>query len=178
MKPASSKLAFFLFAFLLSSRALMAAEEPGGVPAEIVPLMAPLVVWAPAEWTVEYKGGKGVDFFIVKRLDEDASLLMFSRFPVRITKEQIPQWIDNMAKGFLKKARENPKIKLESETYVTGKIDGGEFLGEFALFTTQSGTCVVMFMIANDEGVWTGQFTGKKERWGEALEVLKKLKKN
>lgn len=183
MKPASPKFTFFLFAFLLCCRALIAADvpagqEPGGVPAEIVPAKAPLVVQAPAEWTVEYKGDKGFDTFILRRPGPEFAALMFSRMPVQGTRDQIPGWLDGVAQIFLKKAKENPKIKLESETYVTGKIDGEEFSGESALFTVQDGMCQVMFMISSGEGVWTGQFVGKTERWDEALGVLKTLKKN
>jgi hypothetical protein len=32
-------------------------------------------------------------------------------------------------------------------------------------------------MIGDNEGIWNGQFTGTKERWAEALDILKKLKK-
>jgi len=45
-------------------------------------------------------------------------------------------------------------------------------------FEIDGGLIQTMFMIGNTEGIWNGQFTGTKERWAEALSILKKLKEN
>ena len=44
-------------------------------------------------------------------------------------------------------------------------------------FEIEGGVTQTMFMIGDAEGIWNGQFTGTKERWAEALSILKKLKK-
>lgn len=46
-----------------------------------------------------------------------------------------------------------------------------------ATWEVEGGISQTMFMIGDDEGIWTGQFTGTKERWGEELSILKMLKK-
>jgi hypothetical protein len=34
-----------------------------------------------------------------------------------------------------------------------------------------------MFMLSDGDGIWNGQFSGSKERWTEAVQILKKLKR-
>jgi hypothetical protein len=137
-----------------------------------------LAVEAPASWEVKYKGDKGIQFYTVIRKDGDTALLMFSRSPVSGNVAQIPEQIETLAKGFVSQAAKSNDFKLESTEYKIEKIEGEHFSGRFVQFAVKGGIVQTMFMIGDSEGIWNGQFTGTKERWAEALEILKKLKKN
>lgn len=136
-----------------------------------------LTVDAPATWEVEFKGDRGVPFYIVKRKDGDPALLMFSRWPVSGNVNQIDELLTSIADGFVAAAGNNKEIKIKTTDYKIEKIDGDEFSGSFASFGIEGGFVQSMFMIGDDEGIWSGQFTGTPERWTEALAILKTLKK-
>ena len=126
---------------------------------------------------MEYQSNKGADFFSAESGGDKPSLLMFGRSSHTARKEQIPQMMASLAEGFLNEARTSSKFKLESDKYLTGKIGGAAFTGEFAEFSFANGRCATMFLISDGDGIWSGQFIGSKERWAEALGILKKLKK-
>lgn len=148
-----------------------------------IPLLAEeakqaLIVEAPATWKVEFKGGEGWQLYTVTRKDETA-FLQFSQSPGGIGNvNQIPEQIKVMAKDFAERAKDNKGLKLKSKEYTIEKIAGGTFSGSFVQFEIEGGFTQTMFMIGDAEGVWNGQFTGTKERWAEALAILKKIKKN
>jgi hypothetical protein len=75
-------------------------------------------------------------------------------------------------------AKDNKDIKLKTVQYKIEEIAGDTFSGSFVQFEIEGGITQTMFMIGDAEGIWNGQFTGTKERWIEALAILKKLKKN
>lgn len=137
-----------------------------------------LAVEVPATWELKYKGEKRMQFYTATRKDGDSALLMFSRSPVPGNVAEIPEQIDELAKGFVSLVEKNKDLKLESTKYTVEKIEGVLFSGSFVQFSIKGGIVQTMFMIGDNEGIWTGQFTGTKERWAEALEILKKLKKN
>lgn len=137
-----------------------------------------LAVDVPAGWEMKYKGEKGLQFYTVTRKEGDTALLMFSRWPAPGNAAQIPDLIENMAKAFSAEAKKNPDFQLENEEYVIENIEGGTFSGKFVKFSVKGGVVQTMFMIGDGDGIWNGQFTGTKERWADALGVLKKLKKN
>jgi hypothetical protein len=136
-----------------------------------------LIVEAPATWKVEFKGDKGMQFCTVTRKEGDTALLMFSRWPAPGNVNQIPEQIEAMAKGFVGMAKDNKDIKLKTDQYKIEEIAGDTFSGSFVQFEIEGGVTQTMFMIGDAEGIWNGQFTGKIERWAEALAILKKLKK-
>ena len=136
-----------------------------------------LIVEAPATWKVEFKGDKGMQFYTVTRKDGDTALLMFSRWPAPGNVKQIPEQIEALAKGFLAAVKDNKDIKLKTDKYQIEAIAGDTFSGRFVQFEIDGGITQTMFMIGDAEGIWNGQFTGTKERWAEAVSILKKLKK-
>ena len=136
-----------------------------------------LTVEAPATWNVEYKSDKGMQFYTVTRKEGDTALLMFSRWPAPGNVNQIPEKIEGMAKGFVGMAKGNKDITLKTDQYKIEEIAGDTFSGSFVQFEIEGGVTQTMFMIGDAEGIWNGQFTGTKERWVEALSILKKLKK-
>jgi hypothetical protein len=136
-----------------------------------------LIVEAPATWKVEFKGDKGMQFYTVTRKEGDTALLMFSRWPTPGNVNQIPEQIETIAKGFVGMAKDNKDIKLKTDQYKIEEISGDTFSGSFVQFEIEGGISQTMFMIGDAEGIWNGQFTGTKERWVEALVILKKLKK-
>lgn len=136
-----------------------------------------LVVEAPASWEVNYRGDNGIQFYTVTRKEGDTALLMFSRWPTSGNVAQIPEYIESLAKGFLSQVTKNEDLKLESAKYKIEELEGDVFSGKFVQFSMKGGIIQTMFMIGDSEGIWNGQFTGAKERWAEALEILKKIKK-
>jgi hypothetical protein len=136
-----------------------------------------LVVEAPETWNVEFKGDKGMQFYTVTRKEGDTALLMFSRWPAPGNVKQIPEQIEAMAKGFVGIAKGNKDIKLKTDKYKIEEIAGATFSGSFVQFEIEGEVTQTMFMIGDAEGIWNGQFTGTKERWAEAIAILKKLKK-
>lgn len=136
-----------------------------------------LIVEAPATWKVEFKGDKGMQFYTLTRKEGDTALLMFSRWPAPGNVKQIPEQIEAMAKGFVGIAKGNKDIKLKTDKYKIEKIAGDTFSGSFVQFEIDGGFTQTMFMLGDAEGIWNGQFTGTKERWAEAVSILKKLKK-
>ena len=136
-----------------------------------------LIVDAPATWKVEFKGDKGMQFYTATRKKGDTALLMFSRWPAPGNVNQIPETVEMLAKGFVAQAKDNKDLKLKTTDYKIEEIDGDTFSGRFVQFEIEGGFCQTMFMIGDTEGIWNGQFTGTKERWTEALSILKKLKK-
>ena len=91
--------------------------------------------------------------------------------------KQIPEQIEAMAKGFVGMAKDNKDLKLKTDKYKIEEITGDTFSGNFVQFEVDGGFTQTMFMVGDDEGIWNGQFTGTKERWAEALRILKSMKK-
>ena len=118
-----------------------------------------------------------MQFYTVTRKEGDTALLMFSRWPAPGNVNQIPEQIEGMAKGFVGMTKGNKDIKLKTDQYKIEEIAGDTFSGSFVQFEIEGGVTQTMFMIGDAEGIWNGQFTGTKERWVEALSILKKLKK-
>lgn len=137
-----------------------------------------LIVEVPATWKVEFKGDKGIQFYTVTRKERDTALLMFSRWPVPGNVNQIPEQIEAMAKGFVGLAKDKNGFKLKTDKYKIEEIAGDTFSGSFVQFEIDGGLIQTMFMVGDAEGIWNGQFSGTKERWAEAVSILKKLEKN
>lgn len=137
----------------------------------------PLMVQAPPQWQVKYQGDNGIQFYSVN-IKGGGALLMFSRWPVPGGKDQIPALVDTLAKGFITTAKTNPDLKLQSYDYKTEPLVGDSFSGQFVTFTINDDLVQTMFMFSDGDGLWNGQFTGTKEKWIEALDILKKLKRN
>lgn len=137
-----------------------------------------LIVEAPATWKVEFKGDDRMQFYTATRKEGDMALLMFSRSPVLGNVNQIPEQIKILAEGFVATAKDQKDFKLKTDKYKIEEINGETFSGRFVQFEIEGGISQTMFMIGDEEGIWSGQFTGTKERWTEALGILKALKKN
>jgi hypothetical protein len=136
-----------------------------------------LIVEAPATWKVEFKGDNGIQFYTVTSKEGDTALLIFSRWPPPGSVNQIPDLIEGMAQGFADMAKDNKDFKLKTDKYKIEDIVGDTFSGSFVKFEVNDVGLQTMFMIGDDGGIWYGQFTGTKERWTEALAILKSLNK-
>ena len=148
-----------------------------GLCAFAAPETGPLNVNPPAGWSMKYQREKGVQLYSLTRPPQEGFvLLMFSHSPYNGNRDQISGYIDSMAKGYPEQIKKNPMLKLES--YTKGKFTGVTFSGEFVVFTMAGGGKQVMFMFSDGDGAWTGQYAGPSERWLEALEILKAVKKN
>ncbi len=136
----------------------------------------PLVVSVDEKWSVDYKGD-GTEFYSVTRTKNEQALLMFSRWPAPGNRDQIPVYLNQMAEGFLKEAAKSEDFSLETDSFKKEKIKGSDFSGEAVVFAIQGGLYQTMFMLSDGDGIWNGQFSGSKERWEEAVEILKQLKR-
>lgn len=102
---------------------------------------------------------------------------MFSKWPAPGNRDQISVYLNQIAEGFLKEANKSDEFGVDNQEYKKEKIEGIEFAGEVVIFTIQGGSYQTMFMLSDGDGIWNGQFSGWKERWAEALEILKQLKR-
>ena len=141
-------------------------------------LTQPLIVDVPPNWVVSYKGDNRTRFYTVKREGGDTALMMLSIWPVPGNISQIPEVIESMAKGFIVHAEKSKKFELLTTNYIVEEIHGDVFSGNFVQFSIKGGILQTMFMIGDKDVIWNGQFTGTKERWIEAVDILKKIKKN
>jgi len=137
----------------------------------------PLTVQVPENWRVDYNGKNGIQFYRIKLTEGESMLLMFSRWPVEGGKEEIPHLLDTIAKGFIGKINGN-KGMIETLDYRADSIEGEIYSGKFVAFPMRGGLLQTIFMIGNGDEIWSGQFTGSKERWNDSLNILKKIKKN
>jgi hypothetical protein len=160
--------------FLISSAALpLLAEEA----------QQALIVEAPATWTVKFRGDQGMQFYSVTRTESDPrsmadlTILIFARSPDSGNVNQIPEQIESLAKGSVELPNDNKNLKFKTDKYKIEEIAGDTFSGRFVQFERENGVTLTIFMIGDTEGIWKGQFTGTKERWTEALAILKSLKK-
>jgi len=102
---------------------------------------------------------------------------MFHRWPPPGNRDQIPFYLNQIAEGFLKKADKNKTINLEKEGFKKENIEGTGFSGESVIFTINGGLYQKIFMLSYGDRIWSGQFSGSKERWAEAVKILKYLKR-
>lgn len=137
----------------------------------------PLEVATPANWEVEVKGNERIPFYTVKHGNGNMGLLIFSRWPQRGNGGQIPALLDSMAKAFIAQAQMSEGVKLESEEYKLEPLEGGDFSGQYVMFSAEGGVVVAMFMLSDGEVIWNGQFTGKAWEWPDAEGILKGMKK-
>jgi len=155
-----------------------AKKQSAGCSTDKIEEIQPLIVQAPADWTVNYQDGEGIHFYTLTCKRGENSLLMFSRWPAPGSKKQIPALVDSLAKGFLKEVGKSEEIKLDTLEYDTKPIMGDNFSGHSIAFMLEGGSLQTMFMISDGKGIWNGQFTGSKECWIEAIEILKKLRRS
>ncbi len=157
-------------ALLISSATLtLLADEP----------KQPLIVEAPATWKVELKDHNGIQtYFIQIRKDGDSGLLLLFQWHEPLTVNQIPEKVKDLAEAHLAHAKQTKDFKLTTDKYVIEEINGDTFSGRFAQFEVEGGVIHTTFMIGDADKIWGGVFSGTKERWAEAVTIVKKLKKN
>ena len=130
------------------------------------------------DWTVKYaKTDKG-DTYTILPPDPHTADFAFSRWTVDANSDQIPGYLETMAKGFLQQAQLNPKIQLASYDYDKGEFIGFPYSGKYAAFTFRSGVKEYLFMFGDNTGLWYGHFIGSPQGWLDAMEVLKAVKKS
>ncbi|MEO1035386.1 MAG: hypothetical protein AAFX44_07495 [Pseudomonadota bacterium] len=156
---------FGLATFLLLAMSSVFAQEQ------------PLIVDAEPAWDIEYFGDK-VPFYSLTRQDNGDSQLMFHRWPVRGSKEQIPTLLGDIAQRFAEEMGSGWTKLVIKDGYALESIAGNEFSGEAAIFSSRLGFVQTMFMISDGDGLWFGQFNGPKAMWSEAVAVLNNLQRN
>jgi hypothetical protein len=136
----------------------------------------PLLVQPPAGWSVELKGDKA-PVYVVKGPQNEPLMLMFSRWPLPVKQEEISNRVDTKAAKFLEEGQKH-SVKFDQNSYTKGEIKGDLISGEFAMFKIFGGQDQVLFMFTDGTNVWNGQYTGSADRWNDALETLKAIKKS
>ncbi len=137
----------------------------------------PLVVTPAANWTVQYKKDEKTESYTVVPPAGNTTLLAFSRWPAPGTADQIPSFLDQMARRFGEMALHNPDIKLASTDYTNGEFIGDPFSGKYVEFTIKGGLKQVLFMFSDGPVIWNGQYIGTADGWNDAMAVLKSIKK-
>ena len=138
----------------------------------------PLVVTPAADWTVKYQKENDTESYSLIPPQGQNVLLTFSRWPAPGNADQIPGFLDTMAKKFAELAQRNPKIKLASTDYTKGEFLGDPFSGNYVQFTIKGGLKQVLFMFSDGTGIWNGQYIGPADGWLDAMEVLKAVKRS
>jgi len=136
----------------------------------------PLLITTDEKWQVSYEGDQ-VQFYTIKRTAGETALLMVHRWSAPGNADQIPTYLEQIAEGFLKEADKNPDLKLTKKGYEKQPIEGAEFSGEAVIFTVHAGLYQTSFMVSDGDGIWSGQFTGSKELWAEAIEIIQQLQR-
>ena len=136
----------------------------------------PLVVTPAADWTVKFTRVPSECYTLVPP-PKQAVDFAFSRWAVPGTPDQIPGYLDTMAKGLIENSARNPKIKLDSTDYTQGEFIGDPYSGKFVEFSLKDGLKDVLFMFGDNTGLWYGHYIGTGDGWLDAMEVLKAIKK-
>lgn len=92
--------------------------------------------------------------------------------------EAISAYLKQIADDFLKDAKQSDDFSLDTPDYKTETIEGKQFSGEVVIFSIEGGMYQTIFMLSDGDGIWNGQYTGTKEGWTDAVNILKALKKN
>ena len=140
----------------------------------VKPTEGPLQITTPAGYAVKYQIAEGKDFYYISNKRTCHMALLF--LP-NVPEAKIPSRVDGYVKSFLACGVDHPDLKPESDVPVKGDIVGESYKGSYAEFTLHGGSKSVFFMISNGTGVWQGQFDGPEEGWGNAMEILKDMKK-
>jgi hypothetical protein len=115
--------------------------------------------------------------YVVKGPQNEPLMLMFSRWPLPVKQEEISNRVDTKAAKFLEEGQKH-SVKFDQNSYTKGEIKGDLISGEFAMFKIFGGQDQVLFMFTDGTNVWNGQYTGSADRWNDALETLKAIKKS
>lgn len=131
----------------------------------------PLQIPASNEWHIEYQH-RGVDFFSLSRPKGEKVIFMFSRWPAAGSSGQIPYFVRQIADSLLEKKKERASDPDQFDDYTVEEIAGDYFSGQAAVFTRDSAMVHTIFMVSDGDGIWNGQFSGSRDRWLEAVDIL------
>ncbi len=138
----------------------------------------PLQVNPPDGWNVKFPADNGAPVYALTKAPGDNVLLVFSKWTAPGTKEEIPNFLDSMARKFAAGARSNSRIKLASDDYTKGDFIGDPFTGKFVLFTLDGGLVQTLFMFTDGDTLWQGRYSGTSQSWLDSVEILKALRKS
>ena len=82
-----------------------------------------------------------------------------------------------MADSFIETAKGNPNLQLKENKVKIEKIKGVEVEGEVAVFELKLEIFQTMFMFNDGAQTWNGQFTGSKEGWKKAKNLIEQITK-
>jgi hypothetical protein len=136
------------------------------------------VVPQSADWTVKYAKTDKDETYTITPPDPHTADFAFSRWTSPGAADQIPGYLQSMAKGFLKQAQLNPKIQLASYDYDRGEFIGFPFSGKFASFSFRNGLRDYLFIFGDSTGLWYGHYIGTPDGWLNAMETLKGIQKS
>src|SRR3954454_9710355 len=94
----------------------------------------PLAFEVPPDWSVEFKGEKGLRFYAINGPKPGTELLMLSRWPIAAKKEELPELVAGLAKGFSAQIQQNKELQGQFTGSTAGEIKGDTYSGQFASF--------------------------------------------
>ncbi len=134
----------------------------------------PLTIEVPSDWKVEYTPKDGIPFYSLSHESKLGDIAITSS-PFPANKEAIPKNLDLMAKRYL---TPNGSLSFENPDQKPGAIEGDTLSGSFVvLFFKDSPIIQALFIVGDTQSMWYGEFTGTKEMWGKALDIIKKIKR-
>ncbi len=137
-----------------------------------------IVVPQSPDWTVKYAKTDSGETYTLVPPNASTADFAFSRWTVDANSDQIPGYLETLAKGFLSKAQINPKVQLASYDYNKGEFIGFPYSGKYVEFTFKSGLKDFLFIFGDNTGLWYGHYIGTTDGWLGAMEVLKGVKKS
>jgi hypothetical protein len=138
----------------------------------------PLVVTPSGDWTVKYEKLPDTDKYTLVPPAAQPIDFAFTRWQVPGNSDQIPGYLDTLAKGFLQAAAHNPKVKLDSTAYTQGEFIGDPYSGKYVQFTLKSGLKDILYIFGDNTGLWYGHYIGPADGWLDAMGVLQGIKKS
>ena len=143
----------------------------------LLPLeQGPLQLSVPAGWTMEYRRSASSDFYSAFP-HVIGGFLAFYRWSPGGKPEDIPAEVRKMAGELSDGATKESDDKVSKE-YDLDSFAGDDCKGTYAVFrvgNTNANMVLTVFIMSVEGQLWHGQFSGKTERWKQAMNLLKSI---
>ena len=131
----------------------------------------PLVFPDEPGWTVE-KPDDEVDFFVLTSDSVPGAFFTLGTWPFEPRTGRTASAVRRIADGIEEETGWFQRLFRRGDGYEIVDLKGPDFSGEAALWRYWGGDVLVVFMIADGEGGWNGQFSGSGDDWEAAKSLL------
>ena len=124
----------------------------------------------------------GVHFYYIKwkLKNEMTSVFMISKWPNEMSTSEMPSTVQKIAEDTFAETKANGKSKIEKDVKIQYSEISEEFVsGNVAYFehTSERGyqRILSVHMVSDGDVIWSGQFSGSKELFKEAMNIFKTM---